>query len=88
MDVRKILLMDIVALKDNYICFVEVKYRKNIKAGYPEEAVSYSKMKKICKASQFYLYCHKQYNRLQPRFDVMAIEGDVVRYYENAFPYV
>ena len=35
--------IDIIAKKDNYIVFVEVKYRSNNKYGYAVEAVNYKK---------------------------------------------
>ena len=80
--------IDIIALKDNFICFVEVKFRKDSKMGMPEEAVSPNKIKKICRASDYYMLMHKQYYGLQVRFDVAAILGEEIRYYENAFPYM
>lgn len=76
--------VDIISTKGGYICFVEVKYRKSTRSGIPEEAVSLSKMKKICKTADYYMYTHKTYN-LQMRFDVIAIENDEIRFYENAF---
>lgn len=80
--------VDIIALKDKYICFVEVKYRKNKTCGMPQEAVSLNKMKKICKASMYYLYTHRQYASYQIRYDVAAILAEDITYYENAFCYV
>lgn len=80
--------IDIIAIKEKYICFIEVKYRKNDNCGYPEEAVNISKRKKICKTSQFYMFSHKQYMNYQMRFDVVSVMGDEVRIYENAFDFV
>lgn len=79
--------IDIIAKDAKYICFVEVKYRKSLRSGLPEEAVNLRKMKKICKASQYYLYSHKEYMNHQIRYDVIAIENDEIRFYDNAFPY-
>ena len=36
--------IDIIASKDNCICFIEVKYRKNNKFGYPEVFVTDKKL--------------------------------------------
>ena len=80
--------IDIIARKDSYICFIEVKYRKNADVGMPEEAVSISKMKKICKTSQYYLYTHREYDSLQMRFDVAAVLGEDIIYYENTFSFI
>ena len=51
--------IDIIAREGKYLCFVEVKYRKNEKYGAPEGAISPTKIKRICKTSQFYLWEHK-----------------------------
>lgn len=79
--------IDIIALKDGNICFVEVKYRKDSQTGYPEEAISPSKVRKICKTSAYYISSHRQFSNLQMRFDVACILGDDISYYENAFEY-
>lgn len=80
--------IDIIGLDKNCICFVEVKYRSTAMSGLPEEAVSINKMKKICKTSQFYLYSHKEYLNYQMRYDVVAILGNDIKIYKNAFFYV
>ena len=80
--------IDIIALKEKYICFVEVKYRKDLTCGSPEESVTLSKMRKICKASMYYLYTHNEYSDFQIRYDVVALTADKIAYYENAFPYI
>lgn len=80
--------IDIVAFDNDILCFVEVKYRKNRTAGYPEEAVSKAKMLKICKSAQYYLHVHKQYMDCQIRFDVIAMDDNDIRFYKNAFDYI
>lgn len=80
--------IDIIAQKDEYICFVEVKYRKNTLCGMPEDAVTISKMKKICKTAQFYIFSHKQYYDYQMRFDVVSVLDNGIKIYENAFDYI
>ena len=77
--------IDLVAKDGETLVFVEVKYRKNSALGYPEEAVSFMKQRKIIKTAQFYL-CRFGYSSDQPcRFDIIAIEGDSIRHIENAF---
>ena len=39
--------IDLIGLDNGYLVFVEVKYRKNTAYGYPEEAVSKNKRRKI-----------------------------------------
>ena len=80
--------IDLIALFEKYICFVEVKYRSSNTSGFPEEAVTVSKMKKICKTAAYYLYTHQKYYLYQMRFDVAAVDDKEIRYYENAFEYV
>lgn len=79
--------IDIIAMDGEFTVFVEVKYRKTAKAGHPEEAVSYSKAKKISKVADYYRICHKMPEDAMIRFDVVAIEGRQLRWYKNAFNY-
>ena len=46
--------VDIIALDKQTVVFIEVKYRKNYGSGYPEEAVSRKKMRRICKTADWY----------------------------------
>ena len=48
--------IDIIARDGIYLCFIEVKYRKDNKYGAPEGAVTISKQRQICKLSKLYLY--------------------------------
>ncbi len=47
--------IDIIAQKDDYIHFIEVKYRKITNYGYPREAVTKSKQTKIKKTALYYI---------------------------------
>lgn len=68
-----------------YLCFVEVKYRSDKNKGYAEEAVTISKQKKIIKGAYFYMnYMHMDYET-PCRFDVVAINGNKIRWIKNAF---
>jgi len=53
--------------------FVEVKARKNRDFGYPEEAVTATKLRKLAKAAMLYLY-EKKMEETPWRIDVVAIE--------------
>ena len=86
--------IDIVAKKNMFICFVEVKTRGPSRIASPMESVTYSKQQKIVKTAQYYMATHKSLvygGKLQPRFDcaeVFADETDVpyrINYIENAF---
>lgn len=76
--------IDLIAGNGETIIFVEVKYRKNIKNGYPQEAVDYKKRQKIIKSAEYYLYRHNAAER-PCRFDVIAIAGEEFLHIENAF---
>ena len=82
--------IDIIAEKDAFLCFVEVKLRKNAYHGEAREFVTRSKQKKIILAAKYYL--SKNVTELQPRFDVVEVympDGPggkaYVRLIENAF---
>ena len=83
--------LDIVARKDGFLAFVEVKLRKSSEYGLPREAVNAGKQQKLRMAAQLYL--QENPTKLQPRFDVAevyAAEGirtknPRITYIENAF---
>ena len=80
--------IDLIALDGECLCFFEVKYRKNEKSGFPEEAVSYNKMFKISRCTDHYLLTHQNVYYNSMRFDVIAILGEELKHYENAFNYI
>lgn len=81
--------IDIIAKDtDGTTVFVEVKYRKNTKNGLPEEAVTYSKQKKISRVALFYLSYKKLPLTGSFRFDVISILGDEITWYKNAFNFI
>lgn len=70
---------------EGIIVFTEVKYRKSLRSGYPEEAVTPGKQRKIYKTAEWYL----RENRISPnrkfRFDVIGILDKQVKHIQNAF---
>ncbi len=80
--------IDIIASDGEYIVFVEVKYRKTAAKGHPEEAVDFRKAKVISKVADYYMVCKKLPSDTKVRFDVVAIEGDQIRWHKNAFGYI
>jgi len=65
--------IDIIAFKDNCLCFVEVKYRKNNRYGFPEVFVTEKKLRMIQQTAEAYVYQKEWHGRI--RFDVIAITG-------------
>jgi putative endonuclease len=79
--------IDIIAQKDGYLIFVEVKYRSNASFGTPMEAVNYRKQNRISNTASYYLYSHKWPMDTPCRFDVAAVSNQSIQILENAFPY-
>lgn len=65
--------IDIVALHDNCLKFIEVKARTSSTFGFPEEAVTKSKLDKIVKTSQYYSLLHPNLSK-NLRIEVVALE--------------
>ena len=76
--------VDIIAKDKEYLVFVEVKYRRDTKKGYPTEAVNYRKKQRIIKAAKYYLY-KNGYDNQSVRFDVISITGNEIELIKDAF---
>ena len=79
--------IDLIGTEQGYLSFIEVKYRKNSRLGYPEEAVGRTKMRSIIKTAQNYLLRHGLSYDTPCRFDVVVILGNDLTLYRNAFDY-
>lgn len=86
--------IDIIAKKDGFLCFIEVKTRGENAMGRPAAAVTVSKQRKILKTSEYYITLHQreiQRQDLQPRFDCMEVFADAAgeptayEFIKNAF---
>lgn len=77
--------IDLIAKKEDYICFVEVKYRTTSDFGSPLEAVNVRKQNQIRKVALYYLMKNKLSEWTPCRFDVIAFEGEKLTHIENAF---
>ena len=80
--------IDIIARDGDHIVFVEVKYRKNFKSGYPAEAVGIGKIKRISAAAAFYIHKNRLPLDMPYRFDVVSIEGNEITHIVNAFEFL
>lgn len=63
--------VDLIALKEKTLIFIEVKTRTSELFGYPEEAVTYQKENNIRKASGAYLHQTKYQGEI--RYDIIAV---------------
>ncbi len=83
--------IDLIARKDGFVAFIEVKLRADARFGEAREFVDYRKRERIRKTALLWLARHQ--GPEQPRFDVMEIyapEGmktssPRIVYIENAF---
>jgi len=67
--------IDIISASDEYLVFTEVKTRQNSNYGYPLESVTDNKLKKIKKASQYFLLSQNPYQeyKCNLRFDAISV---------------
>ena len=75
--------IDIIGRDADTLIFFEVKYRKDHRHGYPEEAVDRRKQNRLRSCARYYLaYRHMD---AYVRFDVIAVEDEQITWYKNAF---
>ena len=75
--------IDLIGKDGEVLIFIEVKYRKNASYGWPWEAISIGKQRKINYVAKQYIYSRRW--RGQIRFDVISICADEICWYKNAF---
>ena len=83
--------VDLIAEYRGFLCFVEVKLRKDTRMGEAREYVTAAKQRRVRIAAEYYLMEHP--GDLQPRFDVIEVyapdgtetKAPVIRHWENAF---
>lgn len=79
--------IDIVAIKQNKLHFIEVKTRTSIRKGRPEESVNFKKLKRIWKAG--IIFMRKNGIKHPFQIDVIAVLMDkqqnkiFIRYFPN-----
>jgi len=80
--------IDLIARHGKVLVFVEVKTRKSLRFGAPQEAVSPAKQARLKRLADYYLK-EKRLESAQVRFDVVAItwggEGPQVETIRDAF---
>jgi putative endonuclease len=82
--------IDIVAMRDGVLVFVEVKTRRTLAFGYPAEAVDGRKRAAIAACARAFLHLHGFAGRAC-RFDVVSIRlipgaDPEIEHISNAFP--
>ncbi|NLW22267.1 MAG: YraN family protein [Tissierellia bacterium] len=79
--------IDIIAIKSNYLVFIEVKTRSSTNYGYPYEFVNMKKQERIIKSSYIYMN-QKDLLDFQPRYDIIEVilqKKAKINHIENAF---
>lgn len=82
--------IDIIAIDDRTVVFVEVKTRTSSDTGHPTEAIDATKQRRMTQAALAYLKS-KQLLQNAARFDVVAViwpteaRDPVIEHYKNAF---
>lgn len=89
--VRLIGEIDIIAVKDRKIHFIEVKTRKSLAFGTPEEAFSYKKQEKIIRTALNYLLEKNLKSPFQIDLAALIINSDnkveSIKLYENVIQF-
>jgi len=80
--------VDLIARKDETLCFVEVKTRGTDKYGLPEEFVDERKRRKIIRAAKVFTG-RKEYEDFYVRFDIISVLHKIddveINHIEHAF---
>lgn len=66
--------IDLIALDDHRLLFVEVRARRSLTHGGAAASVDHRKQGKLSRCAAFFLQQHPQYQHLPCRFDVIAWE--------------
>ncbi len=74
---------DIVAFKDGYYCFVEVKARASDVYGLPSQAVTEAKRQRYRMIAKF--FCTERREEVPCRYDVASVLDGEIEYFEGAF---
>jgi len=78
--------IDIVATKDNWLVFVEVRARSEVLHGFPEQTISKAKAGLIIKTAENYVFQKNWRGKI--RFDIIAIivgQNFEIRQFEDVF---
>ena len=67
--------LDIIAIHNTTLVFIEVKTRTNLRFGTPEEAITPRKLHELVQTAQYYVILHPELPKLM-RIDVIGIMMD------------
>ncbi len=67
--------IDLIMIDNEFLVFIEVRYRKRTHYGHPLETINYAKQKKIINTVQYFLMKHPEYKHFPCRIDAIAINS-------------
>jgi putative endonuclease len=78
--------IDLIMKDQDYLVFIEVRYRENQEFGGALASITLGKQKKLRRAAEYYLLQHFGNTPPPCRFDAVGIEGeDEIMWVKNAF---
>ncbi len=79
--------IDLIMSDNNWLVFVEVKYKSDNYMGMPEEMIDKRKLSQVKRVAEFYLMTHPEMKKLfiKYRIDAVCILGQDFRYYKNIY---
>ncbi len=69
--------IDLIMHDNEFLVFIEVRYRKQTQFGHPLETINLAKQKKIIKTIQYFLVKYPKYSHLPCRIDAVALNSQV-----------
>ncbi|HWT27079.1 MAG TPA: YraN family protein [Mobilitalea sp.] len=77
--------IDLIGKNEGYLCFIEVKFRSSSQKGFPAEAITPTKIRRITRTAEFFLLLHNLPQDIPCRFDAVVILDDEISLIKNAF---
>ncbi|TNF93422.1 MAG: YraN family protein [Gammaproteobacteria bacterium] len=81
--------IDIIAMDNDIIAFVEVRYRHSNAFGMAHETVGPAKRRRIIQTAQHYLQSNRKFSNHAARFDLLCLDGDLdqanFQWFKSAF---
>lgn len=81
--------IDLIALDNDILVFIEIRYRKSTNFGTALETVDNNKRQRIIKTAQYFLFNNPQYEKLDARFDLIGLTGELekpdIEWFQAAF---
>ncbi|WP_044407047.1 YraN family protein [Thiomicrospira microaerophila] len=79
--------IDLVALEQQTLVFIEVKYRQTNQHGEASEFINTKKLQRLYRCAQVFLLKHRQFQQAAMRFDSLCITGqpDKIEWLKNIY---